>query len=206
MQISEAEAERLLSHQDNYSNRLRVSESATVTPSGDTPPVPPSPVVYEPLHKGTRNGGREVPPLIRELIGVTAHFDTIKNTAKAFNVSTSTVAQAKKGNVGVDRHDPELAARIDANVEKKDKSVKDIALERLATMFSNVITDENLAGVTNPIKAVSVAKDLAIITEKLTPRVAGVNAAVFIQIPRVKDESEYESVDVKAAPTARRID
>lgn len=163
---------------------------------------------FVPLHRGGRGAGsREVPPVIRELIGLSANNgSTIKEVCKEFGVSQSTVSQAKKGNVGVNRHDPELAAKLEETKKDVKASVKDAALDRLAEMFATVITSENLAGISKVREAVVVAKDLATIVEKVTPKQGGNNVAVFIHQPRVKDESEYDSVDVIHVPDAKRID
>src|SRR3990172_419972 len=140
MEISEEEAQRLLNHPRNYSVRTAIAEGV---PSSDNP----LPTIYKPLHNGSRNGGKEVPSIIRELIAVSAHNGTIKDTAEAFDVSMSTVAQAKKGNVGVSHHDPDLRDRIDKQIEKQDKNVKDLALDRLAHMFETVITPDNVSAI-----------------------------------------------------------
>lgn len=148
-------------------------------------------VTFLKSHNGSRGAGsREVPPMIRTLIGVAAHHDTLASTARAFGVSPSTVAQAKKGRVGVNRFDPELKETIDSTVASEKKDVRDVALSRLASMFESVIVDQNLS--TLKVKdAVSAAKDLATVVDKLTPRAGGTNVAVFVHTPRVRDEAEY---------------
>ena len=194
MEISNEDAEALLSNPRNGGplfSRSIISEKE---------------VTYEPLHKGTRNGGREVPPLMRELIGVSAHRDTLANTAGAFDVSVSTVAQAKKGNVGVSRHDPDLAGRIQTQVGKDAKAVKDLALERLAGMFASAITQEKLDAIPKVREAVTVARELAGIASSLTEKKEGGNVAVFIQYPRIKDEKEYDAVDLIHIPDKKKVD
>ena len=148
MEISEEEADRMLNHPKNLMNNVR----------------------FVKLRKGSRNGGKEVPGIIRELIGIAAHKDTAKVVAGEFGVSESTVNAAKKGNVGVNRHDPELKDKIDTAVDEERKSVRDIALDRVAHMLATTITPENLDGVREPAKAVSIAKDLAAIADKVQTR------------------------------------
>lgn len=143
----------------------------------------------------TRNSGREIPPTIRALIGVSAHLDTISSVADAFGVATSTAAQAKKGNVGVNRHDPALAAQIDAALGEHKKSIREEALERLSEMFAGVISGQNLNAM-KPREAVSAAKDIATIVDKLTPRDKSPTVAVFVHAPREKDEKEFGEVIV----------
>jgi len=147
---------------------------------------------------GRTNGAKEIPSSIRTLIGVSAHRDTIASVAEAFGVSPSTVAQAKKGNVGVNRHDEDLKATIDEIVGKQKKDLREVALERLSGMFASVINDQNLG--TLPVRAaVGAAKDIATIVDRLTPKANNTNVAVFVHPPRMKDESEYGEVIVVAA-------
>lgn len=187
MEITNELAEKLLSHERNFSVRERGGAE------------------YTPLHKGTRNGGREVPDVIRELIGVSGHMDTIASTAKAFDVSQSTVSQAKKGNVGVNRHDPNLKERIDEQVGSKRKDIADTALDRLAGMFETVITQENLSAIKGVKEAVTVAKDLSTIIDKTTPK-AGKSMGIYIHLPRIKNEEEYEAIDILAKVEDKRIE
>ncbi len=191
MEITAEEAAARLNNPDNFLNRPK----------------------YEPLHKGTRGGGsastdnkgREIPPLIRTLIGITAHNDTIGSTAEAFGVSNSTVAAAKKGNVGINRHDPELKKSIDAVVDEGKKTVREAALDRLAGMFNSVITDDTLSSL-KPREAVSAAKDIATIVEKVSPKQANGNVAVFISTTRVKDESEFgDIIEIEHKPVESKM-
>jgi len=147
---------------------------------------------------GRTNGSKEIPQSIRTIIGVAAHHDTIASVAKAFDVSTSTVAQSKKGNVGVNRHDEGMKETIDEIVGAQKKELREIALDRISNMFASVINDQNLG--TMPIRAaVGAAKDIATIVDRLTPKSAGTNVAVFVHPPRTRDESEYGEVIVVAA-------
>ncbi len=185
MEISEQEAQELLNNPKNLANNVR----------------------FVKLRRGSRNGGKEVPSVIRELIGVAAHHDTIKKTAEVFDVSESTVAAAKKGNVGVNRHDSELRERIDSQVEHDTRSVRDVALDRVAHMLASTITPENLDAVKDPAKAVAVAKDLAAIADKVSLKGPSTQTAVFVHMAREKDESEYgEPVIIEHVPDAKRSD
>jgi len=180
MEISEEKAAELLAHPSNLWNKSQTK------------------VVYKPLHNGGRtNGAKEIPPTIRALIGITAHHDTIASTMETFGVSQSTVSASKKGNVGVNRHDPDLKDAIDRGVEGETKSIREVALERLAGMFNGVINQQNLDAM-KPVEAVRAAKDLATIVEKVTPKQKIGPTAVFISYVPPKEEREYPSVDVTA--------
>ncbi|KKM00308.1 hypothetical protein LCGC14_1805730 [marine sediment metagenome] len=185
MEISEEEAERMLNNPKNLMNNVR----------------------FVKLRKGGRNGGKEVPKIIRELIGIAAHKDPAKVVAGEFGVSTSTVAAAKKGNVGVNRHDPELKDKIDTAVDEEKKSVRDVALDRVAHMLATTITPASLDGVTNPAKAVSIAKDLAAIADKVQTRGPNVGNVVFMHMAREKAESEYgDPIIIEHVPDKKRSD
>jgi len=147
---------------------------------------------------GRTHGAKDIPQSIRTIIGVAAHHDTIKSVAHSFGVSTSTVMQSKKGNVGVNRHDEGMKETIDEVVGKQRKDLRELALDRVAGMFASVINDQNLG--TLPIRAaVGAAKDLATIVDKLTPKQSGTNVAVFVHPPRVRGEEEYGEVIVVSA-------
>lgn len=153
-------------------------------------------------HGGSRNGsagsggattnqGREIPQTLRILIGASAHHDSIKDVAESFGVSESTVAAAKAGRVGVNRYDKDLHEAV-VKASGKD-TVREAAIERLAGMFASVINDQNLAAM-KAREAVSAAKDLATIVDKLTPKQGGANIAVFVHAPRIKDEKEFGKI------------
>lgn len=171
MEITPERAAELLNDPRNYAN------SPTFVKKGN----------------GRTNGAKEIPHSIRAIIGAAAHHDTIASVAEAFDVSPSTVAQAKKGNVGVNRHDPDLKETIDEAVGKTKKDLREVALERLAGMFASVINDQNLATL-KPRDAVGAAKDIATIVDKLTPKSNSPNVAVFVHQPRVRNEEEYGEV------------
>ena len=173
MEISEQEAAALLNDDRNL-----------LKPGRDPK------VIFRRPHNGGRNGGRAVPSMIREIVAVAAHHDTIHNVAEAFGLSDSTVAQAKKGNVGVNRHDEELRDKIDNHVKEKEDSIRDLALDRISTLFAHSITEANLQTM-KVREAVSVAKDLASVAERVQDKRQQGPRVVFVNQIRVKDESEY---------------
>jgi hypothetical protein len=173
VEISEEEAAKLLNDERNLLKPGRNPE-----------------VIFHRPHNGSRNGGRAVPPIIREIVAVAAHHDTIHSVAESFGLSDSTVAQAKKGNVGVNRHDEDLKDRIDNHVKEKVNSIREQALDRLSTLFAHSITDKKLQDV-KLREAVSIAKDLASVAERVQDRGKEGPRVVFVNQVRVKDESEY---------------
>lgn len=173
MEISEEEAAALLNHENNLLKPGRNPE-----------------VIFRRVHNGSRNGGKEVPPMIREIVAVAAHHDTIASVSEAFHLSPSTVAAAKKGNIGVNRHDEELKERIDNHVREKVNSVRESALDRLSTLFAHSITDKALQDL-KVREAVSIAKDLASVADKVQERGKEGPRVVFVNEIRVKDEAEY---------------
>ena len=152
---------------------------------------------YVKLNNGGRSlGARGISDGMRKIIGAAAHHDTLASVAETFGVSPTTVAMAKKGNVGVNRHDPELAEAITEKVEASEKAVREAALTRLAEMFASSISPEAL-GTLKPREAVSAARDLSTVVEKMTPKADGAKTAVFIHIARERSEDEYDAVEVR---------
>lgn len=145
---------------------------------------------------GRTQGAVAVPESLRTIIAVAARTGgTIAGVAAQFGVSESTVAQAKKGNVGVNRHDPEFKEKVDQIVGEQKKELRELALDRLAGMFASVINDQNL-GALKPREAVSAAKDIATIVDKLTPKQSNTNVAVFVHAPNVREEKDFGEVIV----------
>ncbi len=174
MEITEEEAQALLNHDNNLLKPGRNPE-----------------VIFRRPHNGGRgNGGTAVPSILREIVAVAAHHDTIKSVAEAFDLSPSTVAQAKKGNIGVNRHDPDLKDRIDNHVKEKSDSIRELALDRLSTLFAHTITDKKLQDL-KVREAVSIAKDLASVADKVQERGKEGPRVVFVNEIRVRDEKEY---------------
>lgn len=159
----------------------------------------------EPLHIGGRkNGDKNLSPMMRTLIGAAGELDDNNaRTARAFGVSDRAVSNYR---LGRKTHEAaiEPAAKsavtevVKAGIDRRQE-VKDKAITRLADMFDGPISKDNLDTL-KPREAISAAKDLATVIDRVTPKEANVHQGVQFVIftPRQKEESEYEVVDVDA--------
>jgi hypothetical protein len=178
MEISNDEAEALLSHPNN----------------GARLPV------FTKDHRGMPEGTPRISPVFRTILGVAAHHDSIRDTAKLFGVGTHTVQAAKVGEHVSGAVIPEVKENVEAIISKGKSDVRKGALDALAGMFADTITQENLSTL-KPREAVSAAKDLAVVVEKLSPKSAGGNVAVFVHAPQVKQEETFgEPIEVEYNP------
>ena len=163
-------------------------------------------VDVKPLHTGGRkNGDKNLSPMMRTLIGAAAVIDgDNKKTAKTFGVSDRQVANLKLGRTShSETIDPVAksnvvevveAAQIDTRAQVRDK-----ASSRLASLFDGPISEENLATL-KPREAISAAKDLATVIDRVSPREAhhGNQVQFVVFAPRQKEEKEYETVEIDA--------
>jgi hypothetical protein len=163
----------------------------------------------KPLHVGGRkNGDKNLTPMMRTLIGAAAEIDgNNKETAKTFGVSDRQVANLRLGRTShATSIDPVAKSEIVEAVQTAQDAraqVREKATSRLASLFDEAISEENLATL-KPREAISAAKDLATVIDRVTPKEGGSDNRVQFVIfaPRVKEEKEYDTVDV----TAREVD
>jgi len=148
-------------------------------------------------HK-TQSRGKDVQNLEnpeRALIALTAKFDTIENTAKAFNVSSSSVSAYKNGttstnpNTRSDKSSQELKEII----ENKANKISETALDKLVLALDSV-------DVNNPKTALTlttVSKNLADIHDKVKTNKkdsSGVKVTIFS--PNLRKSEDYEVIEI----------
>jgi hypothetical protein len=159
----------------------------------------------KPLHVGGRkNGDKNISPMMRTLIGAAAEIDgNNAATARTFGVSDRQVANVRLGRTShSETIDPVAKAEVAEVVEKSTDTrtqVREKASSRLASLFDSAISEENLATL-KPREAISAAKDLATVIDRVTPKEGNSGNAVQFVIfaPRQKEEKEYETVDVES--------
>lgn len=167
-------------------------------------------VVFQKLHNGgRRSGDANLSPMMRAIIGAAAEIDDNNAaTARLFDVNDRAVANYRKGRTSHDSAiQPELKADVEEKVEivkSKQQEAREKAASRLAALFDGPINEENLATL-KPREAISAAKDLATVIDRVTPKESGNDNRVQFVIfaPRVKEEKEYTSIDVNATPLDR---
>ena len=131
----------------------------------------------------------------RALIGLTAQVDTIKNTAEAFGVSTSSVSAYKQGvtSLNAETRSESKSKELKEIITKKTSQVSETALDKLMDFVDQV-------DVTNPKAAkhlTSTAKDLAEIFDKMRPVSKEHNGVrVTILAPNMRPLDSYEIIEV----------
>jgi hypothetical protein len=179
MERSTEEVDKALANPDNFANSVQ----------------------FRKLYNGGRpKGCQSIPPLVKDLmVSSRVLGDSTKEVADTFGVHPKTVERTMNGKVGGDKFDPELAKKVEEKKENKREEVADKALETLADLFNTSLSKENL-GTLKPMEAVSAAKGLAEVVERVSEKKdsgKGGNQNNFIIFrPEVKDESEYPAIDV----------
>jgi len=162
-------------------------------------------LVTKPLHVGGRkNGDNNLSPMMRTLIGAAAKLDdNNSSTAKAFGVSDRAVANYRDGKTSESMAvEPAAISALDKVVEQgRDRraEAKEKAIDRLASLFDGPISTENLDTL-KPREAISAAKDLATVIDRVTPKDQSVDNRVQFVVftPRQKEEKEYETIEINA--------
>lgn len=199
--ITEQEAMERLNDPSNLANMF-----GSPIPSSDSYPLEPVPSATDGIPErfvdavvdrviSPAKVVKRLQPFERVLIGVSAHTNSRADVAAAFGVHPTTVARLEKGqDVHTRQEDPKLKKVIDANV----KAINDVAVDRLLKVMG-AISDTKIDEIKTAREAASVAKDIATVIEKTTPKQAGgnANAQVIIMSPSPAMMSSYT---VKEAP------
>lgn len=147
-------------------------------------------------HKQTRT--KDKPNLTTEdraLIGLTAHIDTVKNTALAFGVSPASVNAYKTGNTSLNK---------DTRSDESCKELKELVGSRLAKVHDTAV--DKLMGaldemnLENPKAALiysQIGANVSKIVEKTSPGEKGHQGVkVTILAPNVRPISAYDVIEV----------
>jgi hypothetical protein len=152
-------------------------------------------IVHEPLHKG-RKGVKNLPPMLRTIIGVAARSHTARIASDAFGVSPSHAAGLANGMIDGRNIDPALKAEID----EASRSVSDVVLDLLLQTMGT-ISPEKIAGIKSVREAAGIGKDLASIHQVMKDKKdAERTARVIIMAPHEYDVDAYEIKDVSENP------
>lgn len=141
---------------------------------------------------------------MRVLVGVMAHYDRRKNVANEFDVNENVVTHSKNGKIS-DGHGGHVVPELKERVETAVGKARETAVDRLVATLEALTTEriEKVVGKT-PEKATSMARDLATVVEKVTPKaVEGANVHVHVYAPREREESEYQTIQIPEVPTMK---
>ena len=148
------------------------------------------------------NGGRalgtkDLPPFLREVIGLTAISNGIAATARAFDMSPDAVGGYVKG---ATRYSREANAEMQRTMDSTRKEIKDrvidTATQRLLTTVG-LISEEEISGI-GPVAQAKVAVSLAGVVDKLTEKKEqqlGIQLGVVVYSPNLKQENDYPTVE-----------
>jgi hypothetical protein len=146
----------------------------------------------------TGNKKKEIPHEAKVLIGAFAQVDTHANVAKAFNVSETAVSTASRGMSG---NNKEFSHELAADIKKVATGIKgDISSKALDVLMSSLGVVETKVGAAKATDASTIAKNMAIVHEKMSPRSEGLSNSnhILIQInaPNQRSEDAYEAMEV----------
>jgi hypothetical protein len=185
----------------------RTIEESDERINGEDNIAKPDAVHIKKLHDGKRGpkpGTHRLSPSMRNLIGAAAEISNNNATvAKEFGVSERQVANYRKGRASHDAPivpaaKEEITEIVETQKEKTLSSVKDKAVSSLHSLFDDPISPENLSTL-KPREAISAAKDLATIVDKVTPKevVQDNRIQLVVFSPRQREESEYNVVEIE---------
>lgn len=151
------------------------------------------------LHNGgRREGQKNLPNLVREVIAVAAREDGPVEAAKAFGVSRTHASRLSAGIINHEKgRDPELGDKVDNIIKAREEQAHEAAIENLIDVLG--IVKEKAADIKKPETAAKIASDMAKVASSLRPKDAGnnINAGqVIIYAPDQKHISQYAEVNL----------
>lgn len=155
--------------------------------------------------RGRKPGQKTLSPMMRSLIGAAARIDGPQAASKSFGVSVSSARHYGKGRTGqeqpLDHVQRDQVQKNEDNLKTKREKIVNGSYDRIAALFDDdgPVSSENLKAM-KPREAVSVAKDLAAIADKVTPREhdTGQRVQVVVFAPKIKEEKDYESIEIES--------
>lgn len=189
--MSEAEALERLGSSANYLNRVNGNGAASPPPKENVTIAPLHPTTYHPRLTDAE----------RAAVGVAARLTSPSKAAKEFGVSFTTAARAAEGKTSAGDEVPAVKTEVQSRLE----AVATQAIDRLVAAL-NGLTDEKI----EKEKATGISKiasDMAGVVEKVTPKNKEAdNVQVVIYAPQVREERDYETIDVRAKVVDERSD
>lgn len=141
----------------------------------------------------------------RVVIGILSGEDTQKNIAELVGVSPNTVSLVSRNitspSVGVDKDLKEDVAskieQIGKDKLERNKVIEDQLITNLAAALGHVA---NNIGNTDAVDASRIASDMSRILERVSPDPdkdrRGNRTAIIINVPSMKEEKSYQTIDV----------
>lgn len=143
---------------------------------------------------GRKEGDVNLDPVVRNVISAVARIDTAKNVASDYNVSAAQAHNLKHGKkTGTGEVDEEILKGSDKILGGVHGKAVAILMDSLNLVDHNKLKDLKATSLTN------VAKDMASIIEKTSPKVEADRKpqVIIISAPR-RELKDYEVIEVQA--------
>jgi len=150
----------------------------------------PNNVVHHIMHdgKGRTKGASNIEPESRVAIGSVAKSIGPTAAAEMFNVSISQASNYSKGKTIHGSGNPELKEGVERKTDDIHTKARDLVLDTLGLIDVGEIAGESVRS------KVSIAKDLAGVIEKTTPKTEGSgNVQINIYAPKQDSLDKYET-------------
>lgn len=155
----------------------------------------PNNVVHKIMHdgKGRPSGVKNIDEATKVEIGVTAKALGPTAAAEIFDCSISQASNFSKGKTVHGDGNPELKLRVENETTDIHAKARDLVLQTLNVIEIETVREES------PRVQAAIAKDLATIIEKTSPKDGGgANVLVQIYSPRQDKIDVYETVVIEA--------
>jgi hypothetical protein len=156
-----------------------------------------SKVEVKEIPHGRGVGNDNVPQSIRKLIGEESIMgSSAQELSESFGVSKSSISAYKKSATSTSSYRKPNQELLDHTNKVRDRITR--KSRRLLLRAIDHITDDKLKD-TKALELSSIAKNMGGIMKDMTPdiNVNQVNNSVLIYMPRVKEEDEFEVIDVR---------
>ena len=141
-------------------------------------------------------GAKEIPNETRAIIGTLALIEGPAVAAELLNVSPAQASNYSKGMVTHGVVDEDLKKTVDERVGK----IHNVALEKLMESIEGM----DLSSTKGPKERSEIAKNLATVIEKTTPKSDNMDRIVRVEIgyPKEKSIDSYETIEIPALPVS----
>lgn len=143
-----------------------------------------------------RGSVKEVPQSIRAFIaGESLNGARAQELSEAFNISESSISAYKNGATSTASYN-KPDENLKANVDSIKEQISDRAQKKLRIALNALTKDKMQESSARELSGV--AKDMAVIVEKMTPKTSNDDVQVVLHLhgPKMKRVEDYEVIDV----------
>lgn len=147
-----------------------------------------------PKYRGQR--GKQMPDVLRAMIGIDGHFESTQVVAKEYGVSPTQVSQYKAGKVG-GKDDEDLQTQIESELGKVRKKAQRKLMQALS-----LIDRDSMAGL-DAVQLANIAHRMSAVVNQSIPahlkeaKDANEKRPQFVVVvPPMNDEAKYKQIEV----------